>query len=111
MTMRHWLRMNEELKDDDNPDIEDYIGRADLLITRNWNGHEISAMLRHSLRDGSRSHGAAELDWSFPIRGGLSGYLQLFHGYGESLIDYNHSATFVGLGVSLVNWYEPAQGQ
>jgi phospholipase A1 len=111
VTLRHWLRMNEDLKDDDNPDIEDYIGRADLLITRNWNGHEISAMFRHSLRDGSRSHGAAELDWSFPIRGGLSGYLQVFHGYGESLIDYNHSATFVGLGVSLVNWYEPATGQ
>jgi phospholipase A1 len=103
--LRPWVRMHEDLADDDNPDIEDFMGRGDLLITKDWDGHEISAMFRHSLRGGDRAHSAIELDWAFPIRGGLSGYLQVFHGYGESLIDYNSSATFVGVGVSLVDWY------
>jgi phospholipase A1/A2 len=103
--LRPWVRLHEDRSTDDNPDIEDYMGRADLVITRNWRGHELSTMFRHSLRTGSRSHGAFELNWAFPIHGELKGYLQYFSGYGESLIDYNHSANYVGLGVSLVEWY------
>ena len=105
VTARYWSRINEDPEDDDNPDIEDYIGRADLLVTRTWRRHELALSLSHSLRDGERSRGSIGLDWAFPISGNLRGYLQIFNGYGESLIDYNHSATYVGFGVSLVNWY------
>ncbi len=102
---RPWWRAHEDRSTDDNPDIEDYMGRGEVLVTRNWEGHEISAMVRHSLRGGDRSHGAVELNWAFPIHGELKGYLQFFSGYGESLLDYNHSANYVGLGVSLIEWY------
>lgn len=105
LVARPWWRMQESASSDDNPDIEDYMGRGEILLTRNWRGHEISALFRHSLRGGDRSHGAVELNWAFPIHGELKGYLQFFSGYGESLIDYNHRANYVGLGVSLVEWY------
>ena len=103
--VRPWWRMHEDRSSDDNPDIEDFMGRADLLISRDWRGHEVSALVRHSLRGGSRSHGSLELNWAFPIHGELKGYLQFFSGYGESLIDYNHTANYVGIGVSLLEWY------
>ena len=105
LMVRPWYRIEETAKDDNNPDIKNYIGRGDLTAFYRKNDHEFSLMLRHSLKGGDDAHGAAQFDWAFPISGKLRGHFQLFDGYGESLIDYNHRATYVGLGVSLMNWY------
>ncbi|WP_407304365.1 phospholipase A [Acinetobacter sp.] len=105
LMVRPWYRIEEDAKDDNNPDIKNYIGRGDLTAFYRKNDHEFSLMLRHSLKGGDDAHGAAQFDWAFPISGKLRGHFQLFDGYGESLIDYNHRATYVGLGVSLMNWY------
>ncbi|MCU4386953.1 phospholipase A [Acinetobacter haemolyticus] len=105
LMLRPWYRVEEDAKDDNNPDIKDYIGRGDLTAFYRKGDNEFSLMLRHSLKGGDRSNGAVQFDWGFPITGKLRGHFQLFDGYGESLIDYNHKATYVGLGVSLMNWY------
>lgn len=106
LMLRPWYRIPEDNPvKDDNPDIKDYMGRGDLQAFYRYKQHEFSLMLRHSLKGGDNNHGAAQFDWVFPIRGGLRGYMQVFDGYGESLIDYNHRATYVGVGVSLLNWY------
>ncbi len=105
LMLRPWWRMPESRVDDNNPDISDYMGRGDMQIIREWNGQEFGLLLRHSLRGGSRSHGAAQFTWSFPLLGNLRGYAEAFKGYGESLIDYNHNATYLGVGVSLLDWY------
>ena len=105
LMLRPWFRINEDRSDDNNPDIEDYMGRGDATLVYNRNGHEVSLMARHSLRGGDRSHGALQLDYGFPITHLLRGHLQVFDGYGESMIDYNHRATYVGVGVSLLEWF------
>ncbi|QWP74889.1 phospholipase A [Lysobacter sp. K5869] len=104
LMLRPWYRISDG-NDDDNPDIEDYMGRGDLTLVHRRGGHEFSLMARHSLRGGDRSHGALQFDWGFPIHNQLRGHLQIFDGYGESLIDYNHKATYIGLGISLLEWY------
>jgi len=104
LMVRPWWRIPESSRTDDNPDIEDFVGRGDLLLVRKSEGHELSLMLRHSLRSGSRSHGAVQLDYAFPITSYLKAYAQVFSGYGASLIDYNHQQTRIGLGISLVQW-------
>ena len=103
--LRPWWRIPEGGVDDNNPDISDYMGRGEVQIVHEWNGREFGMMLRHSFRGGSRSHGSARFTWSFPLAGNLRGYMEVFKGYGESLIDYNHNATYLGLGVSLLDWY------
>ena len=82
--------------------IEGRIGK--VLIARRWEGHVFSLQARHSLRLGSRSRGSAEAGWSFPLVGKLKGQVQLFSGYGESLIDYNLRQTRLGIGLSMIDW-------
>ena len=103
--LRPWWRISESSRSDNNPDIEDYMGRGELQVLRVTDANEFGLLLRHSLRGGDDSHGSARFTWSFPVAGNLRGYLEAFTGYGESLIDYNHRATYLGVGVSLLDWY------
>lgn len=105
LMFRPWVRLHETRDVDDNPDISDYMGRGDVQLVRVWKDHEFSLRARHTLRGGDDSRGALEFDWAFPIVEELRGHVQLFDGYGESLIDYNHRAWYFGLGVSLLEWY------
>ena len=100
---RPWYRIHEDNDSDNNPDITHYLGYGDLSFFYRKNKHDFSLMIRNNLK--SDNKGAVQFDWVFPLTGNLRGHFQLFDGYGESLIDYNHRATYVGLGVSLFNWF------
>ncbi len=105
LVLRSWYRIEEAAGRDNNPDIGDFVGRGDALLVYNRDGHELSLVGRHSLRGGDRSRGSLQLDWGFPINNLLRGHVQVFDGYGESLIDYNHRATYIGLGFALLEWF------
>lgn len=103
---RGWWRIPETAANDDNPDIESYLGRADAVIR--WEPDKtqsVSLLLRNNLQAG-RNRGFVQLDWTTPVFLGKSAKLhaQLTSGYGESLIDYNHRQTTFGLGVSFREW-------
>jgi len=103
LLVRPWARIPENAADDDNPDIEDYLGNGDLLATYRNGGNAYSILLRNNLKSAS-NRGAVQVDWSFPLNGRLRGYVQYFNGYGETLIDYNHRQQTLGIGVSLTDW-------
>jgi phospholipase A1 len=103
--VRPWYRVKEDATDDNNADIEDYVGRGDAMLVYNRNGHELALTARHSLRGGDRAHGSLQLDYGFPVNNLLRGHIQVFDGYGESLIDYNHRSTYVGVGFALLEWF------
>ena len=105
--LRPWYRIPESRGDDDNPDIEDYMGRGDLTVVRVAGDNEFSLMARHSLRGGDRFARRAAVRLGFLITRQLRGHLQVFDGYGESMIDYNHRATYVGFGVRCWNGIRP----
>jgi phospholipase A1 len=93
---RLWKRVGDKGRDDDNPDITDYMGHGDIAGTYRWKGHEFSLLARHNFRT---DRGATQIAWAFPLAPRLRGYMQLFAGYGQSLIDYNYFQRTIGLGV------------
>ncbi len=99
LLVRPWYRIGEEEAEDDNPDIEDYLGYGDITGIYKWHGHSFTLMGRGNPSTGK---GAAQIAWTTPpLLGPLRGYVQAFTGYGDSMIDYNWSQNAIGIGVSL----------
>ena len=100
---RIWARVNNESSSsEDNPDIEDYIGYGDVKFSYDLPDRQsLSGTLRYNP---STNKGAAQLDYIYPLTENVNGYVQLFQGYGESIIDYNHENTSIGFGIVLNDW-------
>lgn len=99
------LRIHESEDDDDNPDLTHYRGNMEtriggLLGVTSFTLTRVSPNL-------SLNRGSWQLDFTYPLRrsvpDGLRVHLQLFSGYGETLIDYNHRQNRIGLGFVLLN--------
>lgn len=100
---RLWARVNNESADsEDNPDIEDFMGYGDIKFLYDLPKQQsISGTLRYNP---STNKGAAQLDYIYPLTENVNGYVQLFQGYGESIINYNHEDTAIGVGIVLNDW-------
>ena len=105
--LKPWVWMVKDKEASDNPDIDDYLGHGEFRAVFSRNGHVFSTMLRNQLESGF-DRGAVELSWSFPIFNYpyLKGYMQYFHGYGESLIDYDRKVNRLGIGISVTDWVD-----
>lgn len=100
---RVWMRIADPDGDkDDNPDIMKYMGYGDLRLAYHFDDkHILSSTLRYNP---IHNRGAIQVNYMFPIKGRLKAYVQGFHGYGESLIDYNHKQTGIGVGITFNGW-------
>ena len=92
-------------KGDLNQDVHYYRGHTDLNLRY---GNEDSWGINTLYRYGSKDHHSVQVDLTYPIRtpisirtGGFL-YIQYFHGYGESLLDYDQKVgpiLRIGLGI------------
>ena len=100
---RVWMRLFDSSgEDNDNPDLTKYLGYGDVKLQYRLNDkHNFSTTLRYNPKSG---YGAAEAAYTFPIKGKLQGVVRGFHGYGESLIDYNHKQSGIGFGLLFNGW-------
>lgn len=100
--VKPWWRIPESSSEDDNPDIEKYIGRGEIVGVYRNQAHVYSLRVRNNFSTND-NRGSLTADWSFPLTGALRGYVRAFSGYGESLIDYNWRQHSLGIGVLLTD--------
>lgn len=88
---------------DDNPDLVDHIGTLEAKAGMGLGYSRFTLTTR--LNPERLSRGSVQLGLSHPIYrddpAGLRWYLQLFSGYGQTLLDYNVRQHSVGVGVML----------
>ena len=108
---RAWWRIPEGRKadpfdpsDNDNPDMDDYLGYGEIHYMRVYGNSNLTVMVRNNL-DVDENRGALELGWTFPLTRKVKGYFVYFNGYGDSLIDYNRFQERFGLGIKLSDWF------
>lgn len=99
-------RIKEKREDDDNPDLTRFIGTSEVAFS--WVPGTGSARITRRLNWHNHRRGAWQLDLTYPLSRSnpesLRLHLQLFSGYGETLLDYNHRQNTLGLGVMLFNF-------
>ena len=94
------------LEKSENEDINEYRGYVDWQMRY---GREDGLIVNALYRQGTGGYATGQLDFSYPLserifaRTGAFAHLQLFSGYGETLVDYNReNDTQIRLGISLV---------
>ncbi len=98
-----WYRIPEG-SNDDNADIERYLGHAYYqMVYKLTEDRTFSMRLMNNLRSDNKT--SVEFGYSFPMGDTVKGFFQYYNGYGESLIDYNHRIQRFGIGVMLNDWF------
>jgi outer membrane phospholipase A len=92
---------------EENPDITDYRGLADLKFKIGQYEGLQAAFIGRIGEGGGK--GSVQMDLSYPIVKAIPNssnflclHLQVFHGYGETLIEYDQEDSSIRLGLSLV---------
>ncbi len=107
--LRPWWRIPESALNDDNPDLSNFMGWGDLVVSRDFHFGQkerliTSFLLRNNL-DRSEIRGAVQLSLAYPIfNDRIALFCRIFGGFGETLIDYDHRQHSIALGISLLDW-------
>ena len=73
---------------------------------RDWRHGPFALLQLYNLKT-DRGRGFVQLDasiWEFAASKSARLHFQLTRGFGETLLDYNHRQTTIGLGVSFTGW-------
>jgi phospholipase A1 len=103
ISIKPWFVFHDSTYQRQNPDMANYLGHEQIIIAYKY-GNQVLALEARNLLEKHAKRSALTASWSFPITKHLNGYLQIFSGYGQSLIEYNHRTNSAGIGIAMSNW-------
>ena len=100
ISVKPWYIINDSTLNH-NPNIADFLGHGEVLVAYKYY-RQVFSLQAHNIFEGGGRRITGEFTWSFPITSYLNGYAQVFSGYGQSLIEYNHRTNSGGLALRSV---------
>ena len=103
LLVRPWWRIPESEKEDDNPDIEKFMGYGDMTVRWETESRKtaVSVLLRNNLRSDNKGFAQLSVQQRVFNNPYIKLHLMASTGYGETMLDYNHSQNVLGFGISL----------
>lgn len=103
LMVRPWWRIPEDNKKDDNPDIEKFLGYGDMTVRYETSSGKtaVSILMRNNLRSDNKGFAQIDLQQRMFNNPYIKFHMMLSSGYGDTLLDYNHSQNIFGFGISL----------
>jgi phospholipase A1 len=103
ISVRPWVVFHDETYQRQNPNMSKYLGHEQITVAFKYYNQVLALEARNAIEHHGRYAGVTA-SWSFPLTKHLNGYVQVFSGYGQSLIEYNHRTNSAGVGIALSNW-------
>ena len=101
--VRGWALLAEDQSSNlHNPDIAYYLGYENVVLSYKFGKLKTSVEAQNF--ESGFARGFVQVTASYPVLNAISVYVQFFNGYGQSLIEYNHKNTGLGIGLSLNDW-------
>lgn len=101
--IRPWVIFKDSSYKKYNPDLAKYLGYGEIILGYKF-GNQTISLQTHSIFECAGRYATGTLNYSFPISPYLNGFVQVFSGYGQSMIEYNHRTNSIGLGLTLNNY-------
>jgi len=98
-----WVRVFFKPGENENPGLSRYAGYGELEAFYFYRGHRFGARFRDNLNF-RFNRAAFQADWAFPLFARIGGIVQAYFGYGESLLDFDHRVSRIGVGIVLRDW-------
>lgn len=103
ISLKPWIIFQDSTYKRQNPNMAMFLGYGDIVVAYKY-GNQVLAVETHNVIESGGRRSGTTLSWSFPLTPYIKGYVQGFSGYGQSLIEYNHRTSSVGIGFAISNW-------
>ncbi len=101
VSFKTWQRFEEEDEFDNSFNYTKYLGDYELEAVYKLEKHSFGLKGRNSYIP--NEYGSMQFDYTYPLTRRIKGYVQLFRGYGDSLIDMDRHTNKISFGIVLAD--------